>query len=279
MISPIPTAQQARRLRTVLVLLLGLALISALLLWSLLVPRMGTNIIRLELTTSAAEFKAVLLQDWVQDAHSAGTPDKPLSPVCGIGLPHVVGGTDKASFGKLRCNLFVDSLGLVPGYAGLLVYFTLAFAPIALSTVRRHLWCGPALAAGLFDIAENGMTARALDDLIFFSLADATVADVRHASQAKWLLLALALTVLAYRTWRAGGAGETTWRRVSAVLLAAAAPALVLGAYGLQHVAITAGMGALVLALALLCCRQWMLTACLDGRQIDPPAPNLPTNG
>jgi hypothetical protein len=264
MIPPLPTPEQARRLRTVLATLVLLALASVLLVGFVLVPHGRADIVRLELAGSGPEFKAALLADWQQEARDPAHPDDPdktLAPLCDLGLPHAPGSARSASFGLLRCNLFVDSLGLVPAYVGLLVYFTLGFAPLTWGTVWRHLCCGAALAAGLFDIAENGMTARALDDLIHFVLADATVADVRHASQAKWLLLALACAVLGHLLfWHGAAAGDRAWPRLAALLFAAATPLLVAGTWGWRP-GIGSGMLAMVAALALLTWRQWRLTA------------------
>jgi hypothetical protein len=263
MIPPLPTPSQAHRLRVMLVVLVLLALTSVLLLRFVFVPHGKADIVRLELATSAADFKATLLADWQQEANDPHHPDDPakaLDPLCGLGLPHASSSTVAPNFGKLRCNLFVDSVGLVPGYAGLLVYFTLSFVPLAWSTVRRHLCCGAALTAGLFDIAENGMTGRALDDLIHFVLADATVADVRHASQAKWLFMALACALLGHLLfWYGARAGDAVWRRRAAGLLAAAAPLLVAGAY-VWRAGIGLGMLAMIVALAVLAWRQWLIT-------------------
>jgi hypothetical protein len=263
MIPPLPSPAQAHHLRVVLGVLAVLALASVLLLRFVFVPHGQADIVRLELSTSAADFKAAVLADWQQEAKDpdpAAAPGQVLDPLCGLGLPHAAGSAVAPHFGKLRCNLFVDSLGLVPGYAGLLVYFTLSFVPLAWGTVRRHLCCGAALTAGLFDIAENGMTARALDDLIHFALADATVADVRHASQAKWLFLALACAVLGHLLfWHGAAAGDRAWRRRAAVAVAAAAPLLVAGAT-VWRAGIDLGMAAMILALAVLAWRQWLIT-------------------
>lgn len=267
MIPPLPTPAQAHRLRVVLVVLAALALAGVLLLRLVFVPHGGADIVRLELAASAAEFKAALLADWTQEAFDPAHPQQPRDPFCGLGLdrvPMAQGAVESAAraahFGKLRCNLFADSVLLVPGYAGLLVYFTLSFVPLGWGTVRRRLCCGAALAAGLFDIAENGMTARALDDLLHFVLADATVADVRHASQIKWLLIALACALLGHLLfWYGAKAGDTLWRRVAAGLAVLAAGLLVAGA-SVWRSGIGLGMLAMVAALALLAWRQWRLT-------------------
>jgi hypothetical protein len=257
---PLPSPNQAHRLRVLLVVLATMAVAAALLLRFAFMPNDNADIVRLELAGSGAEFKSTLMGDWQQEAKDPADPSKTLNPLCGQGLPQAPGNAVVPHFGKLRCNLFVDSLVLVPGYAGLLVYFTLSFLPLAWGTVRRHLHCSAALAAGLFDIAENGMTARALDDLIHFALSDATVADVRHASQAKWLFLALACALLGHLLFRYGAAaGDRAWRRRAALLVAAAAPLLVAGAY-IWRTGIGLGMLAMIVALALLTWRQWLIT-------------------
>lgn len=51
--------------------------------------------------------------------------------------------------------------------------------------------------ADLFDIAENRMTGRALDELMRASLTDATVADLTLASPLKWTMLGIALLIVA----------------------------------------------------------------------------------
>lgn len=267
MIPPLPTPAQAHRLRVVLLVLAVLALSGVLLLRFAFTPHAKSDIVRLELATSAAEFKTALIADWTQEAFDEKNPQQPREPMCGLGLPHVPAPAGAANsparapdFGKLRCNLFADSVLLVPGYAGLLVYFTLSFVPLGWGVVRRHLCCGAALAAGLFDIAENGMTARALDDLLHFVLADATVADVRHASQAKWLLIALACALLGHLLfWYGARAGDALWRRICAALVAAAALLLAAGAY-VWRPGIGLGMLAMIVVLALLAWRQWKLT-------------------
>jgi hypothetical protein len=159
--------------------------------------RAGT--LSLQFAASAKDFRDVLLRDWLQ----APEPQRTL-PSCGIGVANL---SDIAqavaalpSFGRLRCHLFVDSVFFVPAYVGLLLFFTLAFGPpVATHPWLRQLLCVPAVAAGLFDIAENSMTGRAIDDLLQFTLADATVADVTLASRVKWVLIGVALAVLAVR--------------------------------------------------------------------------------
>jgi hypothetical protein len=211
----------------------GLALL--LMLFAVGSPRgFAVSILPLELAGSAAAFKAVVLQDWLQAPLVDGTA---------------------ASFWRLRGNLFVDSVLFVPGYVSLLVFFTLAFGPpLLLHPTRRQLLCVPAVAAGLFDIAENGMTGRALDDLVEFALVDTTVADVSLAARIKWMLLGLALAVLAWRAL-ATAVADKPWRAVAAALCALAAPAFVVGGAMSSPGVITAGLGAALLGCGLLCAR------------------------
>lgn len=188
------------RARKLLIVLLALTVFAlCLLLFVVRAPSGGlfASPVTLQMADSALQFKQVLLRDWQ-------------------------GGDSE--FSRLRDNLFFDSVLFVPGYVGLLLFFTLALGPQEHRALRQLL-CVPALAAGLFDIAENGMTGRALDDLVHFVLANETVADVRHASQAKWLLLALALAVLAPLAQRRA-AGDTPWRTCAAALSGLAALAL-----------------------------------------------------
>lgn len=233
--------------RPVLALLLAWALASALLLQFLLRVN-GSDIVGLELAGTAARFET-RLQPWQEPAETS----------CGFGRKDASTGP---GFGTLRCNLLVDSVGLVPGYVGLLLLFTLALA--RWSGVRHpatpHLACAPAVAAGLFDIAENGMTGRALEDWQRILLADATVREVLWASLGKWGLVALAFAVLAVLAWGAAARGLAPRpRELRAAALLALLGALVLaagtwrGAPGLLR----AGMGAGILALALLAAWRW----------------------
>ena len=206
-----------------------------LLLFAVAAPRgFGVSILPLELAGTAAAFKAAVLQDWLQAPLVDGTA---------------------ASFWRLRGNLFVDSVLFVPGYVSLLVFFTLAFGPpLALHPTRRQLLCVPAVAAGLFDIAENGMTGRALDDLVEFALVDSTAADVSLAARIKWVLLGLAFVVLAWRAL-ATAADDGPWRAGAAVLCALAAVAFVVGGAISLVVLVNAGLGAALLGVGLLCWR------------------------
>ncbi|MBT9493286.1 MAG: hypothetical protein IV107_13300 [Paucibacter sp.] len=179
--------------------LLGLALLALLglsLLQTLLRPvGAGASPMAIELLATAQQFQSHLLTDW--QAVDAG-----LCGRSGWGEPMA-----KPNFGRLSCHLLVDSALLVPGYIGLLVFFTLSLGcRLGLRGALPHLLCLPAVAAGMADLAENGMTLRALEQLQYFVLADAAVADVRMASLLKWGLLsvaALQLGIMAFElAWR-----------------------------------------------------------------------------
>lgn len=228
-----------------LAMLLLMAALAEILLIIALRPHGGANIVQLELAPSAAAFVATVQRDWTQAGAPAGG-----DPWCGLGLPHTAQATAHASLGKLRCNLALDSLALVPGYVGLLMIFTLGLLPQGGQVLLSAAWCAPACAAGLADLLENGLTLRALALLGQPDLTDALVAGVRHASQAKWALLALALAALGHLAWHAR-MPDRLLRRIAAALSAAAALALPLGAWWWQS-AIGLGMAAMVLALALL---------------------------
>ncbi len=254
----------SKRQRRTLLVLLALALLAVLLLsFGFGSPRsLWVTPLSLQLAGNGTDFKAALLSDWL------------LTPLAGL-APDAV-----PSFARLRGNLFVDSMLLVPAYVGLLLFFTLAFGPpLAQRPVRRQLLCVPAVAAGLFDIAENGMTGRALDDLIHFALADATAADVSGAARIKWVLLGIALAVLAWRVAADAAAGPPG-RRLAAGLCGLAAVALVVGGVGAIQAAIEAGFlatGAGLGLLAVLCL--WLpLTARPppENAASPPPRPSPP---
>lgn len=242
------------RQRRVLVRLLWLAAVALGLMQGLLhAPRsFRTDPLPLELADSARSFRQALLADWVQQPESPG-----LMPRCGLGVP---AGADlsrpeRPSFGRLRCNLFFDSVLLVPAYVALLVALTLALGPpLALHPWRRQLLCVPAVSAGLFDVAENSMTGRALDDLLLFALHDGTVADITLASRIKWLLLALALALLAWRTWVAARA-DRPWGGIAAAVLGAAAVALAAGGAATALAPLRVGLPLLAAGIALLAWR------------------------
>jgi hypothetical protein len=237
-----------------LLLFVLLALLAEVLLITALRPHGGANIVALELAPSAAVFASTVQRDWTQDASAVQA-----EPLCGLGLPHTAQATARTSLGKLRCNLALDSLALVPGYVGLLVIFTLGLLPRGTHGLRALAWCLPAIAAGTADLLENGLTLQALALLGQPALGDGLIGAVRSASQAKWLLLAVALAALGHLGWHAPAAGATL-RRMAAVLCALAALALPLGAWWWQG-ALGLGMAAMVLALALLAWRAWRAVA------------------
>jgi hypothetical protein len=238
-----PPADHGRRILAVLV---AWALVSVVLLGWLRVA--GSNILPMELAGNAATFESEL-RHW----------QEPGEALCGIGARDDGQGP---GYGTLRCQLFFDSVGLVPGYVGLLLLFSLGLGRGAgvRNAVARHLLCAPAVAAGLFDIAENSMTGRALEDYQRIVLADATVADVTHASLVKWALLALAfalLAVLAWATARRGLAARPRWLQVASVPALAAAALCAAGVATQQPGLMAWGMRAAIIALAVLAAWRW----------------------
>lgn len=238
--------------RAWLLLFVLLAFASELVLMFALRPHGGANIVQLELARTAPELAQIVQRDWTQEA--AG-----LAPTararCGLGLPHSRAPVQPHQ-GKLRCSLLVDSLGLVPGYVGLLLLLTLGCLASGNPLAQRLAWCLPALAAGAADLTENGLTWQALDLLRSAALNDASVAGVRLASQAKWLLLAAALAALGHVAWHGAAARGDKLRRLAAALCAVGAMALPVGAW-LWQPAIGVGLLMMVVALALLAWRYW----------------------
>ncbi len=242
-----PDALNPDRGRPVLALLIVWAVVSATLL-NFVLKGSGGDIVSLEVAGRAAAFEKQL-EHWRESREAT----------CGVGA---VWQTDGPGLGTLRCNLFVDSVGLVPGYVGLLLLFTLGLARWA--GVRHpatpHLACAPAVAAGLFDIAENGMTGRALEDWQRIVLADATVREVLVASLGKWALLALAFAVLAVLAWGAATralAPQARWLQAAALLALAGALVLGAGAWFESPKLLRNGMGPGIVALALLAAWRW----------------------
>jgi hypothetical protein len=225
------TPRQRRWLRG----LLGLFVLSLVALIATHAPRgITVNILPLELADTAVAFKTLVERDWMPSDTPAGVAPR---------------------FWRLRGNLFADSVLFVPAYVGLLLFFTLAFGPpAALQPSRRQLLCVPAVAAGLFDIAENGMTGRALDDLIELALVDATTADVSLAARIKWVLLGVALLLLAWRVF-ANAAPERPWRALAAVLCAGAGLAFAAGGAASWQMAIGTGLPLALGGLGLLAWR------------------------
>jgi len=240
------------RQRWVLGFLLLIAVVSMLVLGMVLTPPgPGGNAVDLELARNEAGFADAFARGWRQENDR----------LCGLNdqLQPAGYAPDGRYFGTLRCHLFVDSLGFVPGYVGLLTLFTLLLAPIA--GLRRpllvHALCIPAIAAGLFDIAENGMTILAAENLMDGLLVDATVQDVRLASLCKWSLVAAAFAVLTVLAWRAIAtrliAGASAWPlRVAALGAALCAVMLVAGLASAFYGLLAPGMLPGAIALALL---------------------------
>lgn len=217
MTRPAETPRVETRARAVLWLLAALALAGAALLQVVFPPlRDGATVVDIEFARSAFEFSQRLAEDWTWPAGPAPGGCEALA--ARPGLPNT---------GRLSCQLLVDSLLLVPGYTGLVVFFTLGLAARAgLAGALPHALCMPALAAGLFDLAENGMTVRAADHLLFLVLADTAVRDIHDAALVKWWLLAIAAGVvgcagLAAALW-SPRAGRTLLVAGAALMLAAA---------------------------------------------------------
>lgn len=220
-IAPVVTTVAARRAdaraRAMLWLLAALALGGVVLLqWAFPPLRDGATVVDIEFARTAHEFSQRLAQDWTLPAGQ--TPGWCEALAARPGLPNA---------GRLSCQLLFDSLLLVPGYTGLLVFFTLGFTVRAgLGGALPHALCMPALAAGLFDLAENGMTVRAADHLLFLVLADAAVRDVHDAALVKWWLLAIAAGVVGVAALaaalRSAPAGRTALIGGAALMLAAA---------------------------------------------------------
>ena len=133
---------------------------------------------------------------------------------------------------------------------GLLLIFTLGLLPRGTSRLRRLAWCLPAIAAGAADLLENGLTLQALALLGQPELGDGLIGAVRGASQAKWLLLAVALAALGHLLWHTPAAGAKL-RRIAALSCAVAALALPLGVWWWQGT-LGLGMAAMAMAFALL---------------------------
>jgi hypothetical protein len=243
--------------RPLLLALLVLAGVAEALLAGALRPSRGADIVALELAPSAQAFTQAVQRHWTQDA--AGVPVG-AEPACGLGLPHAAQASPRPAWGQLRCNLLVDSLALVPGYVGLLLVFTLACVAPGAPTRRRVAWGMAALLAGLLDLAENGLMARALDAHAHAALTDASVAAMRHASQAKWLALAAALAALGHVAWHAPAAARSASRRAAALACLLGAAALPAGVW-LWRPAVALGMVAMVLAFALLAWGRWRVSA------------------
>lgn len=175
------------RARAVLWLFASMAIVGATLLGWMFPPlRDGASVVDIEFARTAIEFSQRLAEDWTLP--TGQEPGWCEAVAARPGLPNT---------GRLSCHLLFDSLLLIPGYIGLLIFFTLGLtAHAGLRGVLPHAFCMPALAAALFDLAENGMTVRAADHFLFLVLADAAVQDVHDAARVKWWMLAIAAGVL-----------------------------------------------------------------------------------
>lgn len=188
----------------------------------------GVSVLPLALTHDAMHFRQMLLDDWA----------------AGLEAARVTG------FQRLRANLLADSLLLVPAYVSLLVFLTLRHGPSPQRHPMGRQWlCVPAVVAGLFDIAENSMSGRALDELMHTSLTDATVADIGLASRLKWVLLGIALLILA---WRCRVSGRSLGPHTAAGLCGLGGLAMIIGACFTLVPALYAAVACLLAGLGLL---------------------------
>ncbi|MGN6528892.1 MAG: hypothetical protein ACTHL8_21060 [Burkholderiaceae bacterium] len=111
----------------------------------------------------------------------------------------------------IRWVLALDSLGTVPGYAGLFMLalsflFVRGWAADDRACLRPgidwrelvlQLACVVPAAAAAFDLAENGVTIIAIEDAVSGVLADDTVGDMHLATACKWGLFALSCALTA----------------------------------------------------------------------------------
>jgi hypothetical protein len=230
--------------RAILFVLWGLTVAGAVLIdiWPYAAPGDHATPIAIQIAPDANRFRQAFCQDWLKQGDrscEAGPPAQaPLSPLS-----------------TLRHHLALDAMLFVPGYVGLLCFFSVVLHGTALPPERklstgwllkRLPFTVPtalqiaivlvAVAAGVYNIAEDGMTARAAEDLFSYSLANATVADIYWASTAKWLLLAaslLLLGLLSIATARvAGRQGQKSGRHIEAGVLALVASVLLAAAFG-----------------------------------------------
>lgn len=170
----------------------------ALLGWVFEPLRDGATVVDIVSARTAIEFSQRLTEDWMLPI--GREPGWCEVAAARPGLPNT---------GRLSCQLLFDSLLLVPGYTGLLIFFTLGLAAKAgMRGVLPHALCMPALSAALFDLAENGMTVRAADHFLSLVLADAAVQDVHDAALVKWWMLAIAACVLGVTAFAAARTSE-----------------------------------------------------------------------
>lgn len=245
------------RARAVLWLLVALTLFGVAVLSFAFPPvRNGASVLDIEFARTAEVFSQRLAGDWTLPA--VEEPGWCEALTAHPGLPNT---------GRLSCQLLFDSLFLVPGYTGLLIFFTLGFtARAGLRGALPHALCMPALAAAMFDLAENGMTVRAADHLLFLVLADAAVQDVFDAALVKWWMLAIAAGLVGGAAVAAAKASSSArWVLVvGAALVLASAAALCAGLLMAQPPRPT--VGTVLMAMGLLSLIIWRL---LQPRNLD----------
>ena len=184
----------------------------------------------------------------------------------------------------LRLMMFIDSMVIVPAYLGLLLVFLVYLSRgryVSIEESRGSKWwyvsdwrlqfaCGLAVAAAIFDIAENGMTVRAAEDALERLLADPTVADVHLATRLKWTFIALASAPLGLWAVAASRQGNDVRRKAGSWLVAggfACATTILLllvGEYGHFETLTSTGAVAFGLELLLVGTALWKATSSDD---------------
>jgi hypothetical protein len=146
---------------------------------------------------SAKEFLDLIVADWLQAGNSFGD----------IGAAFSQSGQ---SIARLRWYEGADSLLVVPGYYGLLIFFGRGYARLAgaRSALIQHLLCVPPVAAMVLHLAQTGMTLHAADDLLSVVLPDAEVEDVMLAAFIRWALTAMTLLVVGFAGFAAAVAAK-----------------------------------------------------------------------
>jgi hypothetical protein len=184
------------------------------------------------------------------------------------------------SIKPLRAMLFVDSLVLVPSYTGLLLVYIVVFHHLGFPPRRWHyeggekiegrewwlqLACLLVVIAGVFDIAENGMTMRAAEDALERLLADPTVADVHLATSLKWAFIALAIIVAGTLALKTSGRpelqGQRLWLRCGCAFAGCAGVCLSYRATNPSRIVTAIGLALFVLALVVLGVALWRIAA------------------
>ncbi|MEO8314203.1 MAG: hypothetical protein ABI645_05355 [Pseudomonadota bacterium] len=262
----------------VLLIVLGLALLVATLaVWT--VDRFGCRaetscdtLGSLNRAADAEQFEAVIWQTTSEPGVQAATPAAHAPASATVAIT------------PLRWMMFMDSMAIVPAYLGLLLIFLVFLSRDAavwvdesrgspwwfVSDWKLQLACGLAVAAAVFDIAENGMTVRAAEDALEQLLADPTVADVHLATRLKWTFIALASALLGVRAL-AASRRERDMRREAEHWLVAGALAcgttfllLLVGEYGQFDMVRSIGAVTFGLELFLLGTALWKATSSDD---------------